>query len=135
VERPLALAAATDQQVVKEHQVQHLALLPQVAVVVAVIILIQAQAQASVEVEEEVQDTDMLVDSVQVLLVPQVKDILEVLAGMAVALHIFLIAEQLTQAVVVVVQANLAIIVKVQTSIPPEQAAFQITTAQHNDGM
>jgi hypothetical protein len=65
VERPLALALATDQQVVKEHQVQHLALLPQVVVVVAVIILIQDLVQASVEVEEEVQDTDLLVDSVQ----------------------------------------------------------------------
>ena len=81
------------------------------------------------------RDTDMLADSVQVLLALQVKAILADLAGMVVAQPIFLIAEQLTQAAAAVVQANLAIIVKVQTSIPPEQAAFQITTARHNDGM
>ena len=51
------------------------------------------------------------------------------------ALHTLVIVELHTQVEVAVAQANLATIVKVQTSIPPAQAAFHITTDLRRDGM
>jgi hypothetical protein len=101
----------------------------------AVIILIQDLVQALEVVAAAVQDTDLLVVSVQVLLVLQVKDILEGLVGTAAVPHTLVIAAQLTQVVEVVAQANLATIVKAQILIQQVTAAFHIITALHNDGM